>query len=175
MGQTFHADLHIHSKYSRATSRDLDLEHLAFWAARKGVSVVGTGDCVHPIWLAELKDKLVPDGGGLFRLKPEIEAEVFKTLPPSCRAPVRFMLSTEISTIYKKGEKTRKIHHLIYAPDFESADRLAASLARIGNIASDGRPILGLDSRHLLEIALQSGPNAYLVPAHVWTPWFAAL
>src|SRR5579863_920585 len=171
----FHADLHVHSKHSRATSRDLDLEHLAWWAARKGIAVVGTGDCVHPAWLAELKDKLVPAGGGLFRLKAEIEAEILKTLPASCRFPVRFMLSTEISTIYKKGEKTRKIHHLIYAPDFASADRLAASLARVGNIASDGRPILGLDSRDLLEIALQSGPDSYLVPAHIWTPWFAAL
>jgi uncharacterized protein (TIGR00375 family) len=175
MSAFFHADLHVHSKYSRATSRDLDLEHLAFWAARKGIDVVGTGDCVHPVWLAELKDKLVPDGGGLFRLRREIEEAIFKTLPPSCRAPVRFMLSTEISTIYKKGEKTRKIHHLIYAPDFDSADRLAASLARIGNIASDGRPILGLDARDLLEIALESGPESYLVPAHIWTPWFAAL
>ncbi len=175
MSHPFHADLHIHSKYSRATSRDLDLEHLAFWAARKGISVVGTGDCVHPAWLAELKDKLVADGSGLFRLKDEIERDVFKSLPPACRAPIRFMLSTEISTIYKKGDKTRKVHHLIYAPDFEAADRLAASLARIGNIASDGRPILGLDSRHLLEIALESGPHSYLVPAHIWTPWFAAL
>ena len=155
----FHADLHIHSKYSRATSRDLDLEHLYWWAARKGIAVVGTGDCVHPIWLAEIKNKLVADDGGLFRLKPEIEAEIAKTLPPSCRAPVRFMLSTEISTIYKKGEGTRKVHHLIYAPDLAAADRLAASLARIGNIASDGRPILGLDSRDLLDIALESGPH----------------
>src|SRR5271170_928670 len=172
---TFHADLHVHSKYSRATSRDLDLEHLAFWAARKGIGVVGTGDCVHPAWLAELKDKLVPVDGGLFRLRPEIEAEIFKTLPPSCRLSVRFMLSTEISTIYKKAARTRKIHHLIYAPDFAAADRLAASLARIGNIASDGRPILGLDSRDLLEIALASGPESFLVPAHIWTPWFAVL
>lgn len=172
---TFHADLHVHSKYSRATSRDLDLEHLAWWAARKGIGVVGTGDCVHPAWLAELKDKLVPDGGGLFRLRPEIEVAIAETLPPACRTPVRFMLSTEISTIYKKGEKTRKIHHLIYAPDFDTVDRLAASLGRIGNIASDGRPILGLDSRDLLEVTLQSGPDAYLVPAHIWTPWFAAL
>ena len=171
----FHADLHVHSKYSRATSRDLDLEHLAWWAARKGIGVVGTGDCVHPQWLAEIKDKLVPDGGGLFRLKPDIESELWKTLPPACRQPVRFMLSTEISTIYKKGDKTRKVHHLIYAPDFETADRLAASLARVGNIASDGRPILGLDSRNLLEIALQSGPQCYLVPAHIWTPWFSTL
>ncbi len=172
---TFHADLHVHSKYSRATSRDLDLEHLAWWAARKGIEVVGTGDCVHPAWLAEIKDKLVPQGNGLFRLKSEIETALWETLPPACRRPVSFMLSTEISTIYKKGDKTRKIHHLIYAADLDAADRLAASLARIGNIASDGRPILGLDSRDLLEIALESGPDSYLVPAHIWTPWFAAL
>jgi uncharacterized protein (TIGR00375 family) len=171
----FHADLHVHSKHSRATSRDLDLEHLAHWAARKGISVVGTGDCVHPVWLAELKDKLVPDTPGLFRLRPDLEAGVMATLPAPCRNPVRFMLSTEISTIYKKGDRTRKIHHLIYGPDFETIDRLQASLARIGNIASDGRPILGLDSRDLLEVALASGPGAYLVPAHIWTPWFAAL
>jgi uncharacterized protein (TIGR00375 family) len=172
---TFIADLHVHSKHSRATSRDLDLEHLYLWAARKGISVVGTGDCVHPAWLAELKDKLVPDNGGLFRLRPEIEAALVALLPLSCRRPVRFMLSTEISTIYRKGDKTRKVHHLIYAPDFASADRLAGKLAAIGNIASDGRPILGLDSRDLLEIALESGPDCYLVPAHIWTPWFAAL
>ncbi|MCC7182341.1 MAG: UvrD-helicase domain-containing protein [Rhodocyclaceae bacterium] len=171
----FHADLHIHSKYSRATSRDLDLEHLAWWAARKGIAVVGTGDCVHPAWLAEMKDKLVPEGNGLYRLRPEIESEILKTLPPICRTPVRFMLSVEVSTIYKKGERTRKIHHLIYVPDFGAADRLAASLGRIGNIASDGRPILGLDSRNLLEAALQSGPDSFLVPAHIWTPWFAVL
>ena len=171
----FLADLHVHSKFSRATSRDLDLEHLAWWAARKGIAIVGTGDCVHPGWLAEIRDKLVPAGNGLFRLKPEIEDEIGRTLPPSCRRPVHFMLSTEISTIYKKGERTRKIHHLIYAPDLETVDRLAVSLAGIGNIGSDGRPILGLDSRDLLEIALESGPDAYLVPAHIWTPWFAAL
>ena len=87
----FHADLHVHSKHSRATSRDLDLEHLAWWAARKGIGVVGTGDCVHPQWLAEIKDKLVPTGGGLFRLRPEIESGLWKTLPPACRRPVRFM------------------------------------------------------------------------------------
>jgi len=172
---SFRADLHVHSKHSRATSRDLDLEHLAFWAARKGIGVVGTGDCVHPLWLAEIREKLIPEGNGLFRLRPEIEAEVEKTLPLACRAPVRFMLTTEISTIYKKGEKTRKVHHVILLPDFAAADRLAAALARVGNIASDGRPILGLDSRDLLEIALSSGPDSYLIPAHIWTPWFSAL
>jgi len=171
----FHADLHVHSKYSRATSRDLDLEHLAWWAALKGIAVVGTGDCVHPGWLGEIKDKLVPDGNGLFRLKPEIEAATAKTLPQACRRPVRFMLTTEISTIYKKGDKTRKIHHLICLPDLATVDRMAARLARIGNIASDGRPILGLDSRDLLEVTLETGPGSYLVPAHIWTPWFAAL
>jgi uncharacterized protein (TIGR00375 family) len=171
----FHADLHVHSKYSRATSRDLDLEHLAEWAARKGIGVVGTGDFTHPAWAAELKSKLVPAEPGLFRLTPEIEKAVSERLPAACQAPVRFMLEVEISTIYKKGEKTRKIHHLIYAPDFDTMDRFSAKLATIGNIGSDGRPILGLDSRNLLEIALECGPGAYLVPAHIWTPWFAAL
>jgi ATP-dependent DNA helicase UvrD/PcrA len=171
----FYADLHVHSKYSRATSRDLDLEHLAHWAARKGIAVVATGDFTHPAWAAELKAKLVPAEPGLYRLAPEIETALMRTLPAACRTPVRFMLEVEISTIYKKGDKTRKIHHLIYAPDFPTVDRISARLARIGNIASDGRPILGLDSRDLLEITLDGGPDAYLVPAHIWTPWFAAL
>jgi DNA helicase-2/ATP-dependent DNA helicase PcrA len=171
----FHADLHVHSKYSRATSRDLDLEHLASWACRKGISLVATGDFTHPAWSAELKAKLVPAEPGLFRLQSDVDRAIAETLPATCRTPVRFMLSVEISTIYKKGERTRKIHHLIYAPDFATVDRISARLARIGNIASDGRPILGLDSRDLLEITLESSPDAYLVPAHIWTPWFAAL
>jgi uncharacterized protein (TIGR00375 family) len=171
----FHADLHVHSKYSRATSRDLDLEHLAAWACRKGIGVVGTGDFTHPAWCAELKQKLVPAEPGLYRLRDDIEQAVAQTLPAACRSSVRFMLEVEISTIYKKADRTRKIHHLIYAPDFDTVDRMSARLARIGNIASDGRPILGLDSRDLLEIALESGPHAYLVPAHIWTPWFATL
>jgi uncharacterized protein (TIGR00375 family) len=171
----FYADLHVHSKYSRATSRDLDLEHLAHWAARKGIAVVATGDFTHPAWAAELKRKLVPAEPGLYRLAPDIETALVRTLPTACRTPVRFMLEVEISTIYKKGDKTRKIHHLIYAPDLATVDRISARLARIGNIASDGRPILGLDSRDLLEITLESNPGAYLVPAHIWTPWFAAL
>ena len=120
----------------------------------------------------------MPAEPGLFRLRPDLERAVEGQLPPACAGSlttVRFMLSVEISTIYKKGDKTRKIHHLVYAPDFDSADRLVASLTRIGNLHSDGRPILGLDSRHLLEMTLESGPGSYLVPAHVWTPWFAAL
>ncbi len=172
---TFYADLHVHSKYSRATSRDADLEHLALWARRKGITVVGTGDFTHPVWFEEIRDKLVPAEPGLFRLRPEIEREVERRLPPACQGPVRFLLEVEISTIYKKGERTRKVHHLIYASNLETAARLREKLGTIGNLAADGRPILGLDSRHLLEITLESGPDAYLIPAHVWTPWFAVL
>jgi len=171
----FYADFHIHSKYSRATSKHCDLEHLAFWACKKGITVVGTGDFTHPAWLAELKAKLIPAEPGLFRLRPELEREILSWLPPACQSNVRFMLSVEISTIYKKGNATRKVHHLIYAPDFSAAERIIERLGQIGNLGSDGRPILGLDSRHLLEIVLESGPDSYLVPAHIWTPWFAAM
>ncbi|HEY7216325.1 MAG TPA: UvrD-helicase domain-containing protein [Thermoanaerobaculia bacterium] len=171
----FYADLHVHSKHSRATSRDADLEHMALWARRKGLTVVGTGDFTHPAWFEEIRTKLVPAEPGLFRLRPEIERAVAERLPPSCHGPTRFLLEVEISTIYKKGERTRKVHHLIYASNLETAGRFRERLGAIGNISSDGRPILGLDSRHLLEIALESGPDAYLVPAHVWTPWFAVL
>ena len=174
----FYADLHVHSRFSRATSRNCDLKHLAIWARKKGIGVVGTGDFTHPAWRAELKEQLVPAEPGLFRLRSDLETAVEAELPPACAGslnPVRFMLSVEISTIYKKGDKTRKIHHLVYAPEFDAVDRLVAALTRIGNLHSDGRPILGLDSRHLLEMTLESGPGSYLVPAHVWTPWFAAL
>ena len=175
---TFYADLHVHSKYSRATSRNCDLEHLALWARKKGIAIVGTGDFTHPAWRAEIREKLVPAEPGLYRLRPDLERAVEERLPPACRSErttTRFMLSVEISTIYKKFDKTRKIHHLIYTPDFDAMDRVTASLARIGNLNSDGRPILGLDSRHLLELTLESDPGSYLVPAHIWTPWFAAL
>src|SRR6266542_3612242 len=171
----FYADLHIHSKYSRACSRDCDLEHLAWWARRKGVTVVGSGDFTHPAWFEHLRENLEPAEPGLFRLREELDRGVERTLPASCRGPVRFMLSVEISTIYKRAERTRKVHHLVYVPDLEAAERFNRRLGRIGNIASDGRPILGLDSRDLLEITLESGPGSYLVPAHAWTPWFAVL
>ena len=171
----FYADLHIHSKYSRATSRDADLEHMAIWACKKGVSVLGTGDFTHPAWFAEIQEKLVPAEPGLFRLRDDLDREAKRQTPGSCVQDIRFMLEVEISTIYKKGDKTRKVHHLIYAPDLEKAKRLIEQLARIGNLKSDGRPILGLDSRDLLEITLASGDGCYLVPAHIWTPWFAAM
>jgi DNA helicase-2/ATP-dependent DNA helicase PcrA len=171
----FHADLHIHSKYSRACSRDCDVEHLAWWALRKGITVVGTGDFTHPAWADELRRSLIPAEPGLFRLRPELAERLRGTSPRSCGGQVRFMLSAEISTIYRGGDRTRKVHHLLYAPTFAAADRITIALAKIGNLASDGRPILGLDSRHLLEITLEGGPGCYLIPAHAWTPWFAVL
>ncbi|HEX5876762.1 MAG TPA: endonuclease Q family protein, partial [Actinomycetota bacterium] len=171
----FYADLHIHSKFSRACSRDCDLEHLALVGRRKGISVIGTGDFTHPKWFEELEATLVPAEPGLFRLREDVERSVQARLPASCRGPVRFMLSVEISTIYRRAERTRKVHHLLYMPDLASAARCTAALQRIGNLASDGRPILGLDSRDLLEITLASGEGAYLVPAHAWTPWFSPL
>ena len=171
----FYADLHVHSKYSRATSKDCDLEHLSLWGRKKGVTVIGTGDFTHPAWFSEIKEKLVPAEPGLFRLRGDIDKEVTGKLPGSCHGVTRFKLSVEISTIYKKGDKTRKIHHLIYAPTLAQAEFINRKLDRIGNIKSDGRPILGLDSRHLLEIVLEAGEGCYLVPAHIWTPWFAVL
>jgi DNA helicase-2/ATP-dependent DNA helicase PcrA len=171
----FYADLHVHSKFSRATSRDCDLEHLSLWAGKKGISLVATGDFTHPGWRAEIEEKLVPAEPGLYRLRPELEKEVRRAAEPRKSGDIRFMLEVEISTIYKRAGRTRKVHHLVYAPDFACARRFVQSLARIGNLGSDGRPILGLDSRDLLEIVLQSGEGCYLVPAHIWTPWFAVL
>ncbi|MCW5556270.1 MAG: UvrD-helicase domain-containing protein [Verrucomicrobiae bacterium] len=171
----FFADLHVHSKFARATSGDLDLEHMALWAAKKGVGVLGTGDFTHPGWLAEIREKLLPAEPGLFRLKPELERWCAERFPPFASQPTRFLLQVEISTIYKKGDKTRKVHHCHYMPDLAAAERFIARLARIGNLNADGRPILGLDSRHLLEITLEAGDGAFLIPAHIWTPWFAVL
>ena len=166
----FYADLHIHSKYSRATSKDCNLEQLAVWAQKKGLSVISTGDFTHPAWFNEIKEKLVEDGNGAYRLRPEIEKQIFKT-----SAPVRFLLSVEISTIYKKGDRTRKVHHVVFVPDMKAADTFRTKLGAIGNINSDGRPILGLDSRNLLETTLESGEGSYIIPAHIWTPWFSVL
>ena len=171
----FVADLHIHSHFSRATSRELDLEHLWIWAQLKGVTVVGTGDFTHPGWFAELESKLVPAEEGLFALKPELERALAEQIPLSCRAPVRFLLSAEISNIYKYGERTRKVHNLVCMPHLDGVSTFSRALARIGNLKSDGRPILGLDSRDLLEITLTSAGGAVLIPAHIWTPWFSAM
>lgn len=166
----FYSDLHIHSKYSRATSKSCNLEELALWAQKKGLTLISTGDFTHPAWFEEIKEKLIPAGTGVFKLRPDIEKHLFQN--PS---PVRFILSVEISTIYKKWDKTRKVHHVVFMPDLKTAEIFRQKLSAIGNIKSDGRPILGLDSRDLLEIALDSGENSFLIPAHIWTPWFSAL
>ncbi len=172
----FIADLHIHSKFSMACSKDCDLEHLTWWARRKGVTLVGTGDFTHPAWYEHLRERLVAAEPGLFRLRDDLDGDVRRTLPANLAArDVRFMLSVEISTIYKRADRTRKVHHLVYMPDFDAAAEFNRRLGRIGNLGSDGRPILGLDSRDLLEITLESGDGSYLVPAHLWTPWFAVL
>jgi uncharacterized protein (TIGR00375 family) len=166
----FIADLHIHSRYSRATSANMNLESLWKWAQLKGITVVGAGDFTHPKWFIEMKEKLDPIGNNLLKLKDN-----FKTndIPCSCRSEVYFMLTAEISTIYSKGGRTRKIHNLIFAPDFSVASRINTLLSKIGNLSSDGRPILGLDAKHLLKIVLDTSPDAVLVPAHAWTPHFS--
>lgn len=166
----YYADLHIHSKYSRATSKSCNLEELALWAKKKGLSMISTGDFTHPAWFNEINEKLIPAGDGVFRLKPEIEKQIFQN-----SEPVKFLLSVEISTIYKKWDKTRKVHHVVFMPDIESAQNFRQKLGAIGNIVSDGRPILGLDSRNLLETVLESGEGSYIIPAHIWTPWFSVL
>ncbi len=169
----FIADLHIHSHFSIATSGDLNPGQLELWAAKKGITVVSTGDFTHPGWTKELEEKLEPAEPGLFRLKPCFRHPESGT--GAFSRDVRFILSAEISTIYKKGDRTRKVHHVLLAPDFGKVTAIQNALSRIGNITSDGRPILGLDSRDLLEIVLKISEEICFIPAHIWTPWFSAL
>ncbi|MDD5004969.1 MAG: endonuclease Q family protein [Candidatus Omnitrophica bacterium] len=152
----FIADFHIHSKYSRATSRDMDVEHLAEWAKLKGINLMGTGDFTHHLWLEELKSKLEPKGNGIFIYKD-----------------VNFILTTEISSIYSKKGKTYRIHNMVFAPSFEVVDKINNALSRRGNLASDGRPILGVDAADLAQIIFDIDENCMLVPGHIWTPWFS--
>ena len=170
------ADLHIHSPYSRATSKRSHLFGLASWAALKGIQVIGTGDFTHPAWLNHIVENLEEAEPGFFRLKQE-NAGGFEQILPEGLQPdttgIRFVLTSEISSIYKRGGRVRKVHNIIFAPDLESVRRINATLAGIGNLESDGRPILGLDSRDLLEIVLETIPGGFLVPAHIWTPWFS--
>lgn len=164
------SDLHIHSKYSRATSRDLVPEWLEWWGRKKGIELIGTGDFTHPAWREELKEKLQPAEDGLYTLREEFRQK--EGLPPGTKAP-RFVLTGEISSIYKKNGRVRKVHNVILLPGLEEAEKLSLRLETIGNLHSDGRPILGLDSRDLLEIMLESCPQAVLIPAHIWTPHFS--
>jgi len=156
----FIADFHLHSKYSRATSKDMDLENLDKWAKIKGIKVLGTGDFTHPEWFKSIKEKLIPAEPGLFKIKNGDEA-------------TRFILTAEISCIYSKKNRVRKIHVIIFAPSFEAVEKINTHLGWIGNLKSDGRPILGLDAKELAKIVLDSSPDCLVVPAHAWTPWFS--
>nr|MDE7244957.1 endonuclease Q family protein [Oscillospiraceae bacterium] len=160
------ADLHIHSRFSRATSRDCDLPHLDWWAGKKGITLVGTGDFTHPVWRRELKEQLVPAGDGVYKLRDGLRLE-------GAAEPAKFLVTGEISCIYKRDGKTRKVHHLILLPSLEAAEELSVRLEAVGNIHSDGRPILGMDSRDLLELTLETCPEAEFIPAHIWTPHFS--
>ncbi|MBU4304699.1 MAG: endonuclease Q family protein [Candidatus Omnitrophica bacterium] len=152
----FIADFHIHSKYSRATSKNMDVENLARWAKIKGISLMGTGDFTHPVWLSELKSFLEPADNGLFHYQG-----------------VHFILTAEVSSIYSKKGKTYRIHNLIFAPSFKSVDKINRVLSGIGNIVSDGRPILGLDAAELARIVFSIDEHCVIAPAHIWTPWFS--
>ena len=169
----FVADLHIHSKFSRATSQQMDLENLHKWAQLKGVKLIATGDFTHPGWFHEIQTKLEPAEPGFFKLKDEFISSIQKDVPESCITDVRFILEAEISSIYSKNGRTRKVHNLVYAPSFEMVAQINERLSRIGNLASDGRPILGLDSKELLKIVLDVSQECLLVPAHAWTPHFS--
>jgi len=170
------ADLHIHSHFSIATGREADLEHLDLWGRYKGVQVVGTGDCTHPQWLADLAAKLEPAAAGVYALKPDLALPLNLRGPRwEAAAPVRFVITGEVSCIYKKGGKVRKVHLLLVLPSLETAQQLSQRLGRLGNVASDGRPILGLDARFVLELVLEINPQALVIPAHIWTPWFSVL
>jgi uncharacterized protein (TIGR00375 family) len=175
------ADLHIHSRFSRATSSRLNPAYLDRWARIKGIQLLGTGDCTHPRWLAELREQLDDGEEGFYTLKEMVRADFDagpareEGLPKVRGGAARFVLTGEISTIYKSGDKTRKIHHLIILPDFKAAAVFQTKLERVGNISSDGRPILGVNSRDLLALFLDADDRALLIPAHIWTPWFSAL
>jgi len=152
----FIADFHIHSKYSRATSKDMDVKHLTDWAKLKGITLMGTGDFTHHLWLEELKNNLEDLGNGLFKHKD-----------------IYFILTTEISSIYSKKGRTYRIHNMVFAPSFKTVDTINEKLGRMGNLASDGRPILGLDAAELARIIFDIDENCMVVPGHIWTPWFS--
>jgi len=173
----FIADLHIHSKYSRATSRDMDLENLDKWARIKGVDVLGAGDFTHPVWYKELKSKLEPAEPGLFKLRKinKLKMNNGWHLPNGNgqEFDLRYLLTSEVSCIYKKNNRTRKVHTLIFVPSFEAVEKINAHLGWLGNLKADGRPILGLDAKELAKIVLNISPEAMIIPAHAWTPHFS--
>ena len=169
----FYADFHIHSRFSRACSKRLTLPEIYRWCQLKGITVIGASDFTHPQWQEEIKEQLQEDESGFFELKEEYARKVDKEIPPTCRRKVKFILSTEISLIYKKRDRVRKVHNVILAPNIQTDEKLTSKLSTIGNLKADGRPILGLDSRDLLEIMLEVNDKCMLIPSHIWTPWFS--
>ncbi len=170
------ADLHIHSRFSIATGQQADLEHLDLWGRYKGLRVVGSGDCTHPAWLQELGDKLEEVAPGTYELKRELALPLEIQGPAwESVAPVRFLITGEVSAIYKKGGRVRKVHLVLLLPSLDAARRLSQRLGRLGNVTADGRPILGLDAKHILELTLEIDPQSLVIPAHIWTPWFSVL
>ena len=168
-----YADLHIHSRFARACSPQLTPENIDLWCRIKGLGLVATGDFTHPKWFAELSQKLEPKGNGLYRLKPEFRQQ-HPRFTPVAQHEVSFIFGTEVACIYKHAGSVRRVHHCIFAPSLEAAGKISAELVRRGkNIASDGRPILGLTSKALLELILEVDKACVLIPAHIWTPWFA--
>jgi uncharacterized protein (TIGR00375 family) len=156
----FIADFHLHSKFSRATSKEMEVETLARWGKRKGISLLGTGDFTHPTYFAELRSKLIPLGSGLFELKKGEKG-------------VKFILTTEVSNIYTQSGKVRRIHTLIFAPGFEVAEAIRSKLGNLGKLSSDGRPIFSFTAKELLKMILDISDECMVIPAHAWTPWFS--
>lgn len=163
----FIGDFHVHSKYARATSQDMNLENLDIWAAKKGIQVISAGDFTHPAWFQELRDKLEPAEQGLYRLRETTSASRWTS------SASRFILTTEISCIYSKNGKVRKVHLLVFAPSLEAVKKINDRLALRGNLAADGRPIIGIDAKDVLKIVLDVSPDCMVIPAHAWTPWFS--
>lgn len=166
-------DLHIHSHYSRATSKDMDLLGIYKWGKIKGISIIGTGDITHPAWYREVSEKLELTSSGLYQLKAQYRKKVDAQVPRAFwEANLHFIPTVEISTIYSKADKVRKIHQVVILPDLMAAERMNKQLTKIGNLSADGRPILGLDSKELLKIVKSISDQAMIIPAHIWTPWF---
>ena len=159
------ADLHLHSKYSRAVSQRMDLAEIARWAGKKGILLMATGDWTHPLWFREITQNLIEVAPGIFSLKKK---------PFDSDAEVYFLLSVEISSIYSQGDKQRRVHNLIFSPSIKTCEKIVKALEEKGaNLLADGRPILGISSKNLLEMVLSIDEKAFFIPCHVWTPWFS--